>query len=64
MIDNKEAEAYNGLMDEILYGAYRSDIQEEVYPLVGLDFQTARNLCEFGGAQLMKKIGDGEWQEA
>lgn len=51
-------------MEEILYGAYRSDIQEEVYPLTGLDFQAARDLCEFGGAQLMKKVGDNEWEEA
>ena len=51
-------------MEQILYGAYRSDIQEEVYPLTGLDFQAARDLCEFGGAQLMKKVGDNEWEEA
>ena len=48
---------------EELYGAYREDIQEEVYPLVGLDFVTARDLCEFGGAQLMKKVED-HWEEA
>lgn len=51
-------------MDKILYGAYRVDIAEDVYPLVGLDFATARDLCEFGGAQLMQKVGDNDWEEA
>lgn len=48
----------------ILYGAYREDVQPEVYPLIGLNYVQARDLCEFGGAQLMKKIDDGDWEEA
>lgn len=55
---------YTGGMEEILYGAYREDVQDDVYPLEGLDFKQARDLCEFGGAQLMKKVGDKDWEEA
>lgn len=49
---------------DTLYGAYREDVQPEVYPLEGLNYVQARDLCEFGGAQLMKKNDDGEWEEA
>ena len=36
----------------------------EIMSLEGIDFSTARDLCEVSGTQLMKQKNDGTWEEA
>jgi hypothetical protein len=36
----------------------------EIMSLEGIDFSTARDLCEVSGTQLMRKNDNGEWEEA
>lgn len=48
----------------VIYGFQKSGSSKiHSFDITDLTYAQARDICETGGVQLMKKIGDGEWQE-
>lgn len=56
-------EVLEGLDVTEIFGA-RFTNSDDILVLEGLSFTQARDLCEVGGAQLMKQTSKGEWEEA